>query len=204
MYTFQITYTECERRIWRTAAVSSNYTLAGLGYLVLATFKTCADHLFDIKYKNTTYFLTEEDFKNLRPWDGERYELLRLHKLGDLGLAVGDVLEMTYDYGCKHVFEIVLREAVDMPKKTGRAYPKILDGAGWGIVDDAFPSEMWEAIQKQDADGHSNLFCPNAGYFGPLEWDYKNYDLESDHILLKGEIDRIRNGYEPPEYEDED
>ncbi len=38
VYTFKITYADCDNRIWRTAAVSSNYTLAELGYMVLATF----------------------------------------------------------------------------------------------------------------------------------------------------------------------
>lgn len=47
VYTFKITYADCDNRIWRTAAVSSNYTLAELGYMVLATFDTMAYHLFE-------------------------------------------------------------------------------------------------------------------------------------------------------------
>ena len=65
IYTFRITYADCDNRIWRTAAVSSNYTLAELGYMVLATFDTMAYHLFEMKYRDTTYFLAEEDFEDL-------------------------------------------------------------------------------------------------------------------------------------------
>ena len=63
VYTFKITYADCDNRIWRIAAVSSNYTLAKLGYMVLATFDTMAYHLFEMKFKETIYFLTEEDFE---------------------------------------------------------------------------------------------------------------------------------------------
>lgn len=31
IYTFKITYADCGDKIWRIAAVSSNYTLADLG-----------------------------------------------------------------------------------------------------------------------------------------------------------------------------
>ncbi|MBQ6942920.1 MAG: hypothetical protein IJN43_01195 [Ruminococcus sp.] len=42
IYTFKITYADCDNKIWRIAAVSSNYTLAELGYMVLASFDTMA------------------------------------------------------------------------------------------------------------------------------------------------------------------
>lgn len=65
IYTFKITYADCDNKIWRIAAVSSNYTLAKLGYMILASFDTMAYHLFEMKFKGTTYFLTEEDFEDL-------------------------------------------------------------------------------------------------------------------------------------------
>ena len=48
VYTFKITYQECGNKIWRTFEVSSNYDLASLGYMVLASFRTMAYHLFSI------------------------------------------------------------------------------------------------------------------------------------------------------------
>ena len=42
IYTFKITYADCDNKIWRIAAVSSNYTFAELGYMVLASFDTMA------------------------------------------------------------------------------------------------------------------------------------------------------------------
>ena len=128
IYTFKITYADCDNKIWRIAAVSSNYTLAKLGYMILASFDTMAYHLFEMKFKGTTYFLTEEDFEDLPNYDNERYDLFGVHKIGTLGLNVGDTIQMTYDLGCCQVFNIELLEINDMLRGHGTAYPKILDG----------------------------------------------------------------------------
>lgn len=196
VYTFKITYAECDNRIWRTAAVSSNYTLAQLGYLVLATFDTMAYHLFEMKYKDITYLLSDEDFEDF-PYDGEeRLALLGYAKIGRLDMRTGDVIEMTYDMGCGQVFEIELLEIGDMPKGHGRAYPRILDGAGRGIVDDMPAFDLLEAIRKCDLDGHSGIHYSSTGSLNIPEWDYRNYSVDVDNDLLKVIIAHIRDGYE--------
>ena len=196
IYTFKITYADCDNKIWRIAAISSNYTLAKLGYMILASFDTMAYHLFEMKFKGTTYFLTDEDFEDLPNYDNERYDLLGAYKIGMLGLNVGDTIEMTYDLGCCQVFDIELMEIADMPRGHGTAYPKILDGAGRGIVDDMSASELLEAIKKTDEDGHSEIYYSSDGFDDVPEWDYRNYLIDCDNGLLKSIIDRIRDGYE--------
>ncbi len=188
VYTLKITYAGCDNKIWRTAAVSSNYPLSKLGYMVLATFDTKAYHLFEMKYKDTTYFLTEEGIY--------KRNLLRAYKVGQLGLSVGDTIEMTYDMGCEQVFHIELLDVSDMPRGHGTAYPKILDGAGRGIVDDMPASELLEAIRKTDEDGHSEIYYSSDGLDDVPEWDYRDYRIVFDNALLKGAIEQICDGYE--------
>ena len=196
IYTFKITYADCDNKIWRIAAVSSNYTLAKLGYMILASFDTMAYHLFEMKFKGTTYFLTEEDFEDLPNYDNERYDLSGVLKIGTLGLNVGDTIQMTYDLGCCQVFNIELLEINDMLRGHGTAYPKILDGAGRGIVDDMPAFELLEAIRKTDENGHSEIYYSSSCSDNAPEWDYRNYRVDWDNTLLKGIIDRIRDGYE--------
>lgn len=196
IYTFKITYADCDNKIWRIAAVSSNYTLAKLGYMILASFDTMAYHLFEMKFKGTTYFLTEEDFEDLPNYDNERYDLFGVHKIGTLGLNVGDTIQMTYDLGCCQVFNIELLEINDMLRGHGTAYPKILDGAGRGIVDDMPAFELLEAIRKTDENGHSEIYYSSSCSDNAPEWDYRNYRVDWDNTLLKGIIDRIRDEYE--------
>lgn len=195
IYTFKITYADCDNRIWRVAAVSSNYTLAQLGYMVLATFDTMAYHLFEMEYKDTKYVLTEEElFYRAK---GKKNDILRHHKVGELGMQIGDRIEMTYDLGCCQVFDIELLEIGDMPKGRGRAYPKILDGAGFGIVDDMPADELLKVIQRTELEGHSGIYYSSSGIGIRIsEWDHRRYSLDLDNALLKCDIMGIRDGYE--------
>lgn len=196
VYKFKITYAQCENRIWRIAAVSSNYTLAELGYMVLATFDTMAYHLFEMKYKETTFFLSAEDFENLDYNDNTDYCMLSSCRINSLNMNIGDTIEMIYDLGCEQIFDIELMEISDMPRGHGRAYPKIINGAGRGIVDDMCALKLLEAIRKTDADGHSGIYYSNIGFSNVPEWDYRNYSLDTDNSLLKVMIDWIRDRYE--------
>lgn len=190
IYTFKLTYANCDNRIWRIAAVSSNYTLDMLGYMLLATFDTAVCHLFEMKYKNTYYSIREDDCAS------ERYSSLKLCKIDNLGMNVGDILDMTYDLGCEQTFHIELLNTEDMPMGHGTAYPKILDGAGRGIVDNVPAFELLDVIQKIDRDGHSEIYYSSEDSANVPEWDYRNYNIDYDNALLKGTIDRIRDMYE--------
>lgn len=195
IFTFKITYDGCDGKIWRTAAVSSNYTLGDLGCMILATFDTKAYHLFEMRCKSTTYFLSEEDFEDLPGNADNDFKILWQQKLKNLNISIGDRIEMTYDYGCNQIFIIELLQISDMPKGHGRAYPEILDGAGKGIVDDMPADELLEAIEKTDKDGHSGVYYSSIDFGKPPEWDYRDYLIDIDNMLLKGRTERIRNGF---------
>ena len=192
IYTFRITYRGCEGKIWRIAEVSSNNTLAQLGYTILVTFDTLAYHLFSISYKGASYELdTDEE---------EIDDALRLRgvKLSALNLQIGDQLEMTYDFGCEQIFDIELTGVQDMPRGRGRSYPRITAGEGRGIIDDLPADELLKMIREIDRTGISR-FQYMTPYEKMIPWDYRNYDLEIDNALLKGDIKRVQLAYEERE-----
>jgi len=115
IYTFKITYADCDNKIWRIAAVSSNYTLAELGYMVLASFDTMAYHLFEMKYKDTSFFISAECFEDLQYNDNNDYDMLSSHKINSVNMNIGETIEMIYDFGCEQIFNIELIEISDMP-----------------------------------------------------------------------------------------
>ena len=53
---------------------------------------------------------------------------------------------MTCDFGCKHQFTLELIDTAAMPQGHGRAYPKILDGTGRGMIEDIPASELLEIM----------------------------------------------------------
>lgn len=190
VYTFKITYMDCENKIWRTAQVSSNFTLAKIGYLVLATFDTLAYHLFKISIGNQNYVLTEEDFE----FD-ENAILLSDVKLSELNLSVGNHMSMIYDYGCDQEFDIELLSVEEMGRGCGTRYPLIIDGKGKGIIDDMSALELLECIHEIDKTGKSEYT-----YFSHYEkeelWDYRDFAVEYANLGLKYDIEDICYAYE--------
>ena len=52
-------------------------------------------------------------------------------------------------------------------------------------------------IKKIDKAGKSDFIYAHRGERAP--WDYRNYQIDIDNCLLKGEIARIKSAYENPE-----
>lgn len=164
--------------------------MAVLGYAVLSSFSTCAYHLFMMTYKGTDYELDDEEFQT-------KPKLMSETKLGKLKLEIGDKIHMIYDFGEEQEFEITLLSDEEMPKDSGRSYPKVSDGAGRGIIDDMSADELLKLIKKIDKTGKSDFTYAHRGE--DLPWDYHDYQIDIDNALLKGEIARIKYAYENPE-----
>lgn len=189
IYTFRITYRGCEDKIWRVAEVSSNYTLAQLGYTILVTFDTLAYHLFSISSKGASYKPdTDEEIL-------EDFQYLCWVKLSTLRLQIGAQLEMTYDFGCEQIFDIELTGVQEMPKGRWRSYPRIAAGEGRGIIDDLPADELLKMIREIDRTGVSRFQYMTASQ-EMIPWDYREYDLEMDNALLKGGVHRVQDAYE--------
>ena len=187
VYTFKIVYIGCENKIWRDIQISSNSTMAVLGYAVLSSFSTCAYHLFMMTYKGTNYELNDGEFQT-------KPKLMAETKLGNLKLEIGDKIHMIYDFGEEQEFEITLLSDEEMPKGSGRAYPKVSDGAGRGIIDDMSAEDLLDLIKKIDKIGKSDFIYAHRGERAP--WDYHNYQIDIDNCLLKGRIAKIKSAYE--------
>ena len=172
--------------------MSSNNTLAQLGYTILVTFDTLAYHLFSISCKGVSYELDTDD--------DEIDDALRLCgvKLLALNLQIGDQLEMTYDFGCEQIFDIELTGMQDMPRGRGRAYPRIAAGEGRGIIDDLPADELLKMIREIDRTRVSR-YQYMTPYEKMIPWDYRNYDLDIDNAFLKGDVNQVQFAYEERE-----
>ena len=188
IYTLKITYADCDNKIWREAQISENSYLCQLGYMILATFDTLAYHLFSICYNRIMYDLPNED-EEINP-----EECLFCIKLKDLQVKVDDKLQMIYDFGCEQIFDIEIINIEPMPRGAGRAYPKILAGEGRGILDDVSAYETLKIIKKTDKKWKSDHAYMSGGYHEMI-WDYRDYRIDCDNALLKGEIEQIAEGY---------
>lgn len=188
VYTFRIAYEGLENKIWRKAEVSSNYRLDRLGYMVLAAFDTMAYHLFAFHYNGRQFDLPGIDAPRDCVDMGQ-------FKLGELGLQVGDRIQMDYDFGTTQTFWIELIDIADMKRGRGKHYPYIVEGAGQGIIDDMYVEDLAELIEQIDRNGKTD----EPIYYNErrLPWDYRQFDLDCMNCLLKVELQAIEAGYAP-------
>lgn len=100
---------------------------------------------------------------------------------------------MTCDFGCEHRFTLELVDISPMLRGHVRAYPKILDGAGRGIIEDIPASEFLEIMKKIDQGQSSGLVYPEDCN---CEWDWRRYDITGDNILLRVYMEEMREAYE--------
>ena len=190
--TFQVGIEGLENKIWRKVEITDGRTVADLAYTILATFNSLAYHLYDIKYKNKIYdcwINVEDDHRREKPINAT------ITKLKDIGLEENDEMQMDYDYGTTTTFIIKYISSKELEKGHGRHYPYIIDGAGRGMIDDISGDELKEIVNDIDKKGYSNHhFTP--GYETSMKYDYRDYDIECDNYLLKGEMEEIKYAFE--------
>ena len=190
VYTLHIAYVDYEDKISRTVELSGNNTVAQLGYLILHTFDTLAYHAFEFTHKDTPYVLP----MILEETDIEGAIDATQAKLHELGLSVDEEFTMEYDYGCSHTFNIKVLAVSDMPRGAWKRYPRILEGKGRGILDDISPEQFASFIEQIDSTGKSDIHVTRDGR--DVIWDYRDFKLEAENILLKFGVDRVRRAYE--------
>ena len=188
VYTFKITYEGIDNKIWRTIEVSSRYLLPRLGYCILASFDTLAEHLFFFKIGKNLFLMPD---KYRRP-ASNRFDMADF-KLEDLKLNIGDKFNFFYDFGTTQEFTLELLSVSPMKRGTGTHYPFVLEGEGRGIIDNQPSEEVKKLIDEIDKFGKTK----DDIYYkiDTKPWDYKDYSLKYDNCLLKGEIDVMEEDY---------
>lgn len=188
VYRFKMEYVGFEDKINRVVDISSNSSMAKLGYALLAAFDTFAYHLFFMKYKGQRYEIR---------FEGDDFYLPAINpievKLKELNLQPGDKIEMIYDYGCDQKFMITFEGSSEMEKGSSCLYPKIVSGAGRGILDDVSPYEFGEIIYAIDRNEELD-----DEYLSVLEddWDYRDFDVDTANLSFRYIIGLIKKGYE--------
>ena len=116
-------------------------------------------------------------------------------KLSTINLKEKDKMIMEYDKGTPTDFVITYIDSKEIERGNGRHYPYIIDGSGRGMIDDIDSYKLKEIVNDIDKKGYSeHYFTP--GYERTIKYDYRDYDIKGDNILLKGKIEEIKYAYE--------
>lgn len=190
--TFKVEIKELEDRIWRKIEITDNKTIADLAYTILATFDSLAYHLYDVTYKDKIYdcWSCMDDY----PLKENILNAVTA-KLSTINLKEKDKMIMEYDKGTPTDFVITYIDSKEIERGNGRHYPYIIDGSGRGMIDDIDSYKLKEIVNDIDKKGYSeHYFTP--GYERSIKYDYRDYDIKGDNILLKGKIEEIKYAFE--------
>lgn len=183
IFLLRISYDGLDNVIWRDVTVDKDMPLNQLAYLILVAFDTMAEHMYMFRCAGEAY-----SEKILEDFEGHN---ARRTKLADLHLLSGDTLEMEYDMGVGHLFNIMV---VDEKKcKADCHTPMVIDGSGCGIMEEENVMDLAHYIEQIDLLGKTTKPIYYKQRMEP--WDYRNFDIDAINRMLKEEIAKLSKAY---------
>ena len=191
--TFKVEIEGLENVIWRKIEITDRRTVADLAYSILASFKSLAYHLYSINYNDKTYdcwVCIEDDHSEVPPINAV------ITKLNSLRLKENDTMIMEYDTGSTTTFKITYLGSRAFEKGNGMHYPYIIDGKGYGMIDDITSDELKEVVDDIDKTGKSDYYALEMdGRYSKI-YDYRNFDLGKNNLHVRRYFYKIKYGYE--------
>ena len=181
-----------EDKIWRVIEVTDKMTVGDLAYSILASFNSLAYHLCSITYKDREYKCYIDDDLMLNDEIGlDASQSI----LSDIRLNDNDIMEMEYDFGSTTTFKIKYLGSKELEENDKTYYPSIIDGAGNGMLDDVSEFDLEDIVKDTDKLGYSK-YPYSMGYETDKMYDYREFDLKKNNIMVKKVYPLIKKGYE--------
>lgn len=185
-------------RIWRRLQINASLPLADLGYAIIVAFRAQASHLFN--FYNTTREIYYEcaraeliDFFGPTP-----YQSLdaRDFTLAEIFPEVGTKLGFEYDFGDSWEFNVRLEKIINGPTDL-----KILDGAGYGIIEDCGGIWGLDHIIKLRKKQRGEEYESTAAWMDMIGLDINKFDInEFDRGAmnknLRKQVESVKHAYE--------
>lgn len=215
IYQLYAELTDYEPKIWRRFQVMNNISMAKLGYIIMTMFEMQASHLFcfDVPVaENFRKYIgeqTDDDAKR-GVLDGleERLKLEQKHielideddgfsefeedtldatetKLKRILSRETETMMFSYDYGDGWEIQVVLEKIFEDPDLPGKELPRVLDGEGYGIVEDCGGPGGLEDIAKAFKKKKGAQYQEYCDWFGIENVDLDSFDLDDMNFRVK-------------------
>lgn len=202
-------------KIWRRFQVMNNITMARLGYIVMTLFEMQASHLFCFNVPQEENFYaymrercSDEEYEKYfggerKPLAGKRWRFeipmedtlgsmeneelydATAYKVKDAVSHPNAILNMEYDYGDSWEISLILEEIIVDKEIPGSALPRVLDGEGYGIIEDCGGvdglEEIAQAFKKKKGVDYE-AFCE---WLGRDDLDLAAFDRQDMNFRLK-------------------
>ena len=216
---------EYEPKIWRRFQVMNDITVAKLAYILMTLFEMKGSHLYTFEVDELNNFIINnlefynkhiEDFKNdnllkigqygcifeddyIIPRLDKRYRELKDAKdvkLKHILDRENEKMEFQYDFGDNWCFNIVLEKIFEDENILGKDLPRVIEGEGFGIIEDCGGTMGLEDIQKAFEIKKGEDYEMYSNWLGQDELDLSKCNLDDLNFRIK-KLPRIfKDSYE--------
>jgi hypothetical protein len=225
IYTFYAKLKDYKPRIWRRFEINGEKTIAELCYAIMIMFEMQANHLFQLNANKKENFIygrlnyhsksESEEFWNkymthevpeiihydlpderINIQEGEEfvaaYKAILNHVCGRL-LPWKGALE--YDYGDGWVVDLTI-EGREKREESLTNLPRVLDGAGYGIIEDVGGPDGLAKLAKILKKGSGKEYVEYCEWLGSTTLDLGAFDIDDANFRLKRLMRVYRDIYE--------
>lgn len=214
IYQFYAELRDYQPKIWRRFQVVNNVTMARLGYIVMTLFEMQASHLFcfDVPVEENFCKCVSGNIGNdvngkVVDLFAERPELSQLHielpNEDDFSESEGRTLDaaettvknvlteeteamtFSYDYGDGWEIRIVLEKIIKDKELPGKELPRVLEGTGYGIIEDCGGPGGLEEIAKAYKKKKGPQYKEYCEWLGMDDLDLATFDRDDMNFRLK-------------------
>jgi hypothetical protein len=194
IYQFYAELEDYQPKIWRRFQVPGNITIARLGYILMTLFEMEASHLFSIEWRyslgnriHTWRFEVPTD--DLEPYGLDK-NVSRKDATGEKISGITrepkkDLFRFNYDFGDDWWVTLNLEKVYEDPDLPGKELPRVLEGAGFGIVEDCGGvgglTEITQAFKEKKGASYDQ-FCE---WLGVEDFDLSAFDIADMNFRLK-------------------
>ena len=206
-------------KIWRRFQVANGITVARLGYILMTLFEMRASHLFcfdvpscenfrahmlekfppeqfdrffsDMKpeYERVHLQIIDEDLPYY-PEEGEIVRDATKQRLKNVLEYPNERLAFWYDFGDDWRLSLVLEEVIRDKSLPGTELPRVLEGEGFGIIEDCGGVYGLEQLAKAFKKKKGAAYDQFREWLGVDDLDLNAFDLDDMNFRLK-KIPRI-------------
>ena len=220
IYQFYAELDDYKPKIWRRFQVIDDITVARLGYILQVMFEMTASHLMAIevpkgenlrkimseKYpdlpSNATVFAGRNDLiwryevmsEDLEPFSDPHRDVSIADavktRLRHAVCEPGEKLNFNYDFGDDWWVSLTLEKVFEDKELPGSELPRVLDGAGFGIVEDVGGTGGLEDFAKAFRKKKGADYKQFSEWLGVEDFDLSAFDMDDMNFRLK-KIPRI-------------
>lgn len=185
IYQFYSELEDYKPTIWRRFQVSGSVTVARFGYIVMVLYEMMASHLFAIETEIDGEIFRfdipdeENDFDDRKYIDATEMKLSRCSK------SPGTQFHLNYDFGDYWWVSLTLEEIIVDKDLPSGELPRVLEGAGYGIVEDCGGVSGLDELTKAFKTKRGPRYRELSEWLGVDNFDMTAFDLDDMNFRLK-------------------